>query len=350
MPAQNTASATSITRQADPKQARSSWRDVLPIHPAAEKFPLMSPDELDALGEDIKANGLKSPIALLADDVSHALLMLDGRNRCDSMERAGISLVTSDGKFDFAAVRTTILFSRETDPDAYVVSANIRRRHLDAETRQNILIDVIARSPTKSDRQLGRELGVDHKTVGSARAKGEDVGSIPHVEARTDTRGRKQPARKPPSKASPEVKAAADRAERRAEENRRQQAADADGANVPAQQPEPAKRKSRKRRWQVLPPEGQGECDYDPETEPAFEDDTPRDFRRNAAVHQEIEAGRLAREYALLRAGTQPEEITQARRRQVKAVAAAWRRLVVELEKRRNESADDHLPPADGSS
>ena len=30
------------------------WRDVLQIHPAAELFPLMTPDELRALGEDIK--------------------------------------------------------------------------------------------------------------------------------------------------------------------------------------------------------------------------------------------------------------------------------------------------------
>jgi hypothetical protein len=35
-----------------------SWRDVQPIHPAAELFPLMAPDELRALGEDIKKNGL----------------------------------------------------------------------------------------------------------------------------------------------------------------------------------------------------------------------------------------------------------------------------------------------------
>ena len=30
-----------------------SWRDTLEIHPAAELFPPMSPDELKALGEDI---------------------------------------------------------------------------------------------------------------------------------------------------------------------------------------------------------------------------------------------------------------------------------------------------------
>jgi hypothetical protein len=33
------------------------WRDVLPIHPAAELFPLMAPDELRALGADIKKSG-----------------------------------------------------------------------------------------------------------------------------------------------------------------------------------------------------------------------------------------------------------------------------------------------------
>jgi hypothetical protein len=29
------------------------WRDTLPIHPAAELFPRMSPDELQALGDDV---------------------------------------------------------------------------------------------------------------------------------------------------------------------------------------------------------------------------------------------------------------------------------------------------------
>ena len=37
--------------------ATKSWRDI-PIHPAADLFPLMAPDELKALGEDIKKNGL----------------------------------------------------------------------------------------------------------------------------------------------------------------------------------------------------------------------------------------------------------------------------------------------------
>ena len=41
-----------------------SWRDVLPIHPAAELFPLMAPDALRALGADIKKGKLREPITL----------------------------------------------------------------------------------------------------------------------------------------------------------------------------------------------------------------------------------------------------------------------------------------------
>jgi hypothetical protein len=50
---------------------------------------------------------------------------------------------------------------------------------------------------------IAREIGVDHKTIGRARAKGEDVGSIPHVPTRTDSKGRRQPARKPERRTVP---------------------------------------------------------------------------------------------------------------------------------------------------
>jgi hypothetical protein len=45
-------------------QCAKSWRHVLPVHPAAELFPMMLELELKELGEDIKNNKLKSPIAI----------------------------------------------------------------------------------------------------------------------------------------------------------------------------------------------------------------------------------------------------------------------------------------------
>jgi hypothetical protein len=43
-----------------------SWREVLLVHPAAEEFEMMNPDELKALGEDIKKNGINQARARLA--------------------------------------------------------------------------------------------------------------------------------------------------------------------------------------------------------------------------------------------------------------------------------------------
>jgi hypothetical protein len=40
----------------------TNWRDSLKIHPAAELFPQMTPDELMKLGGDIKVNGMRVPI------------------------------------------------------------------------------------------------------------------------------------------------------------------------------------------------------------------------------------------------------------------------------------------------
>src|SRR5215216_5385141 len=72
---------------------KKSWRDVLPTHPAADLFPMMSPEQLAELGEDIKAHGLISPIIVWSKDASGEQVLLDGRNRLEAMLRAGILAV-----------------------------------------------------------------------------------------------------------------------------------------------------------------------------------------------------------------------------------------------------------------
>jgi ParB-like nuclease domain len=90
----------------------------LPPHPIAALFPLMTGSELDALAADIKANGLKSPIIL---DQEGAMIV-DGRNRREACKRAGVT------------PRTQRLHQGE-DPVRFIVSLNVRRRHLDESQR-----------------------------------------------------------------------------------------------------------------------------------------------------------------------------------------------------------------------
>ena len=180
-----------------------SWRDELPVHEAAEMFPLLSetdPAALKELGEDIKKHGLTSPIVLWSDGKSPAQL-LDGRNRLDAIEIAigrpviiGPPSLTA-GK-DFLASNKVITLDRSVDPYAYVISANIRRRHLKPEEKRKLIGDALKAMPESSDRQVGNLLMADHKTVGRVRKEKQRRGEVPHVDAIIDTRGRRQPTKK----------------------------------------------------------------------------------------------------------------------------------------------------------
>jgi len=104
---------------------------------------------------------------------------------------------------DFLAVNKVIALDRSVDPYAFVISANIHRRHLTGEQKHELIAKLIETDPTKSNRQIAKTVKVDHKTVASVRAEKEGRGEIPHVETRIDSKGRKQPARKTTTKPPP---------------------------------------------------------------------------------------------------------------------------------------------------
>jgi hypothetical protein len=181
-----------------------SWRDTLPVHPAADLFPLMSESELRELGEDIKKHGLSYPVTLWHDKADDKLCLLDGRNRLDAMEKAGIcfyktgyDLRTPNGKvLSHTLPERPGLYALKTDPYAFVLSANINRRHLTADQKRELIEKLLKAKPEASDRTIAKQTKVDGKTVANVRAKLEGRAEIPHVEKRTDTKGRKQPATK----------------------------------------------------------------------------------------------------------------------------------------------------------
>lgn len=88
----------------------------LSAHPAADLFPRLSGAELDDLADDIREHGLLEPITLLDG------LVLDGRNRL-----AACALAVVEPAF--------VPWDGEGDPVAWVVSKNLKRRHLDTSQR-----------------------------------------------------------------------------------------------------------------------------------------------------------------------------------------------------------------------
>jgi DNA-binding Lrp family transcriptional regulator len=190
----------------------TSWRNTLPIHPAAELFPLMSADDLSDTAKDIKANGLTLPIALWQADPDAEFQLLDGRNRLNALEIATggpvsvkpptIKMADGSPVPNGGRVDVEILDGRKVDPYAYVISANIRRRHLSIGDKDRLIVQLLKADPTKSNRQVAKLVDASHPHVAKVREKAEKTGDVETVTTSVDTKGRKQPSRKVGKKSS----------------------------------------------------------------------------------------------------------------------------------------------------
>jgi hypothetical protein len=150
------------------------WRDKYKVHPAADVFPMMSDDELKALGEDIKANGQTIPVLFWNGDGKGAIL-IDGRNRLEARERIGMA--------DQALTETFIC----KDPATHIITLNIHRRHLTKQQQADLIVAVhkAAADPSPSWRGVtsdpvktaavatAKEHGISKRTVERAIAKAE---------------------------------------------------------------------------------------------------------------------------------------------------------------------------------
>lgn len=171
-----------------------SWRSRLSIHPACKCFPALDETTLGELAADLQQHGLRNPIVFWggneapeeadsrADDEAAKcqgrLPLLDGRNRLDGCAAAG--LLTEQGL-------TAILAAAEIrygDPVAYVVSANLRRRHLTESQRAMVATKIadlppggsqmrkfahLTQEKAYSQQEAADLLGVSRRSVQNAR-------------------------------------------------------------------------------------------------------------------------------------------------------------------------------------
>ena len=130
------------------------------FHPIADIFPLMEGAEFSSLVEDIKTNGQREPIVLFEDKI------LDGRNRWRACKEAKVEPKTKE--------------YRGSDPLAFVISLNLKRRHLDESQRAMVgarIANLEAHRPGKETRPNGRlpqpaaasALNVATRSIGRAR-------------------------------------------------------------------------------------------------------------------------------------------------------------------------------------
>jgi ParB-like chromosome segregation protein Spo0J len=157
------------------------WRDQK-VHPAADVFPMMSDEELAELGEDIKEKGLLAPVVFWEDDDGNEFL-LDGRNRLEAMDRAGVEFnLHADATYDC------------TDPVAYVISANIHRRHLTKQKRADLIVAAIKAG--EKPRQLDEVSKGGRGRVNPVKAKAVEIAEKAANSAAGSLRSQRNPSNK----------------------------------------------------------------------------------------------------------------------------------------------------------
>ena len=193
-----------------------NWRAYLKVHPAADLFPLLSPDELQVLADDIKANGLKNNVVFWRGRdllVRHQEFeLVDGRNRLDALALADLLRVEKFGdkeklffskKWDGERWQNAEPGSRHLeyddvygDPYALALSYNVHRRHLTAEQKRELIAKVLKAKPEQSNRAIATQVKADDKTVASVRRNLETTAEIPQLSETVGIDGKKRGAQK----------------------------------------------------------------------------------------------------------------------------------------------------------
>ena len=128
-------------------------------HPLAEIFPIMTPEELAELADDITANQQRAPVMLYEGKI------LDGRNRSRACLIAGVECVYEEYRGD--------------DPLAFVVSQNMRRRQLTPSQRAVVAAKIADMKIGRPEKRHGLPIKKDERSL----SKNEETAETSQNEA-----------------------------------------------------------------------------------------------------------------------------------------------------------------------
>jgi len=161
------------------------------IQPAPELLELQSLMPIDRadynrLYADIKKSmTVRDPLKCYMDGEGE-LYILGGYNRWTIAKELGIKTVP-----------VQIYTGTPAEYKELIINDNLNRRHLTRDQKTALVNYFLKKDFAQSDREIAKKAKVDHKTVKGKRDEMEGRGEIPHVDKRTDTKGRQQPATKP---------------------------------------------------------------------------------------------------------------------------------------------------------
>ena len=121
------------------------------IHPVAQLFPMLSDAELGDLAENIKKTGLINP-CVKQDD-----MLLDGRNRIAACK--------------LAKVEPRFIEYTGDSPVAFIIGANLARRHLDKGQKIALALEIEPHFAEEAEK-------IRREKIGASR-RGEMVENVP---------------------------------------------------------------------------------------------------------------------------------------------------------------------------
>jgi ParB-like chromosome segregation protein Spo0J len=163
-------------------------------HEYARLFPMLDDEAIQELADDIAKNGLRNPIVIDQDDC-----ILDGRNRAAACAIAQVEPVFEP------------FIGTDEEKLAYVVSANVHRRHLTTSQRASVAAKLLPIYEAQAAKRQQRKPKSVPENLPEQKSKGDSrdkAGAAMNVSGKSVDMAEKVHA-----KAIPEITAAVDRGE-----------------------------------------------------------------------------------------------------------------------------------------
>lgn len=129
----------------------------------------MDSSDRNRLKDDIEQSGIiRDPIKVYKD--GRKFMILGGFNRWTIAVELG-----------FETVPVEIYRVTEEVRKELVIKDNLNRRHLTSEQKRNLIAYFLKEDPYRSNREIAKKTGIDHKTVEPVRRQLEAGGEIPHL-------------------------------------------------------------------------------------------------------------------------------------------------------------------------